>query len=57
MVLVAADEPLDDEVLRELVTARGNVLVSGAELERVIDGAPVITDDYAPIDQWLDQDE
>ena len=56
MVLVAADEPLDEEVLREIVTARGNVLVSGNELERVIDGAPVITDDYAPIDQWLDQD-
>jgi predicted membrane-bound spermidine synthase len=56
VVLVAADGPLDEAVLRELVTAEGNVLLTGRELERFIDGAPVITDDYAPIDQWLDRD-
>jgi hypothetical protein len=56
VVLVAADRPLDEAVLRELVTAEGNVLLTGRELERFIDGAPVITDDYAPIDQWLDRD-
>ena len=57
VVLVAADEPLDYQALRTLVTSKGNVLLTGDELERVIDDAPVITDDYAPIDQWLDQDK
>ena len=57
VVLVAANQPLDEETLRSLVTAKGNVLVTGRELDRLIDGAPVITDDFAPIDQWLDQDK
>ena len=57
VVLVAANEPLDDETLRNLVTSKGNVLLTGAELERLVDDAPVITDDFAPIDQWLDRDK
>ena len=56
-MLVAADHPLDEEALRMTVIAKGNVLLTGDELEDVIDDAPVITDDYAPIDQWLDQDK
>ena len=42
---------------QQLVTDHGNVVLEGAALDRFVDGAPVITDDYAPIDQWLDQDE
>ena len=30
--------------------------VEGAALDRFIDHAPVITDDFAPIDQWLRED-
>jgi hypothetical protein len=57
VVLVAADAPLDEDTLRELVVTKGNVVLSGAEIDRLIDDAPVITDDFAPIDQWLDQDK
>jgi MFS family permease len=57
VVLVAADEPVDQKRLRALVQPKGNRLVTGDELERVIDDASVITDDFAPIDQWLDRDK
>jgi hypothetical protein len=34
----------------------GDVVVDGAALDRFIDHAPVITDDFAPVDQWLRED-
>src|SRR5262249_34272780 len=55
-VLVASDAPLQDDAVRQLVGAHGNELVTGSQLQDVISGAPVITDDFAPIDQWLAQD-
>jgi hypothetical protein len=39
------------------VFGHGDVLAEGRELERFIGTAPVIRDDYAPVDQWLDADK
>jgi spermidine synthase len=56
VVLVASDRPLDSAALRERSRATGVELVQGAALDRLIGGMPVITDDHAPVDQWLDRD-
>jgi SAM-dependent methyltransferase len=56
-VLVAADSPVDEETLRTLSRQNGSRLVTGDALERFIGDAPVITDNYAPIDQWLARDK
>jgi spermidine synthase len=48
-VLVASDVPLPRMDLDE---ADGR-LVTGAELQRYIDGAPRLTDDHAPVDQLV----
>ena len=34
----------------------GDVVLEGRALDRFVGNAPVIRDDYAPIDQWLDPD-
>jgi spermidine synthase len=55
LVLIGSMQPIDVEALRREVAAQGldhEVLVGEAVTE-LIDGAPVLTDDYAPIDQWL----
>ncbi len=52
-VLVASDRPLDTDALTPLVTARGLDTVTGVQLEALTAGATVLTDDYAPVDQWL----
>jgi SAM-dependent methyltransferase len=54
--LVAAHHPLDRGTLGGLVAAHGDELLVGAELGRFIGNAPVITDDFAPVDQWLRED-
>ncbi|MET0921233.1 MAG: fused MFS/spermidine synthase [Acidimicrobiia bacterium] len=56
VVLFASNREFDDAQLRELSTANGNVVVTGDALDRLIGNAPVITDDDAPIDQWLSED-
>ena len=56
MVLIASDRPIDRSVLSQRVAAHGDVLLDGAALDRFIGSAPVITDDFAPIDQWLRED-
>jgi SAM-dependent methyltransferase len=57
VVLVASAKPLDRAALDQRVFRHGDVVVEGAALDRFIHGAPVIRDDFAPIDQWLDQDK
>jgi hypothetical protein len=54
-VLVGSSEPIDVEALRRAVVSRGldHEVLAGDEVVELIDGAPVLTDDYAPIDQWL----
>ena len=56
MVLVASHRPIDRTQLRRLAAVHGDVVVDGAALDRFIDQAPVITDDFAPVDQWLRED-
>jgi len=56
VVLIASHRPIDRAQLRQLVTVHGDELVDGAALDRFIGDAPVITDDFAPVDQWLRED-
>lgn len=56
LVLVAADEPLNLAELDALTAAHGDTVLVGSALDTFIGGAPVLTDDYAPVDQWLVQD-
>ncbi len=56
VVLVASDRPIDRRALADLAAAHGDVVRDGAALDRFIGAAPVITDDFAPIDQWLRED-
>jgi SAM-dependent methyltransferase len=57
VALVAAHHPLDHAALARRVGVHGgDELLDGAAVNRFIGSAPVITDDYAPIDQWLRED-
>src|SRR5262245_52915675 len=57
LVLVASNRPLDRAALDQRIFQHGDVALEGAALDRFIGHAPVIRDDYAPIDQWLDADK
>jgi hypothetical protein len=57
LVLVAADHPLDRAALEQRASLHGDVVLDGHALDRFVGDAPVIRDDYAPIDQWLDADK
>ena len=48
--------PLDSRRCASGRVRDGVELVEGAALDRFVDGMPVITDDHAPVDQWLSQD-
>lgn len=54
-VMVASDAPMDLAAVQEHNDARGDddAVAAGAELEAFIDGAPVLTDAFAPVDQLL----
>lgn len=54
-VLVASDRPIDGAAITRAVGARqgGEVVVEGPQLRDFTAGAPVLTDDQAPVDQWL----
>ena len=54
-VLVASDAPIDAAAIREANAARGDTdeVATGARLDAFIGSAPVLTDDYAPVDQLL----
>lgn len=54
--LVAAHHPLDRAALEAHAAGHGDELIEGTDLDRFIGSAPVITDDFAPIDQWLRED-
>ncbi|MDP1806667.1 MAG: fused MFS/spermidine synthase, partial [Acidimicrobiales bacterium] len=55
VVLVAGVGPLDAGALASRIAARGGteVVVSGPALAGFVDGAPALSDDFAPVDQWL----
>ena len=54
-VLLASDAPLPLDRLRARIDARGTgeVVAAGRRLERFYGSAPVLTDEYAPVDQLL----
>ncbi len=54
-VVLASAAPIDSAALSPKLAAldEPSYLVEGAELERMIAGAPVLTDDFAPADQLL----
>jgi spermidine synthase len=57
LVLVASDRPLDREALRLRSAANGVAVIDrAAAIARFVEGVPVITDDHAPVDQWLSRD-
>ena len=54
-VLVASQEPIDVAAIETRITHRGGseIGIAGAELREFIGESPVLTDDYAPVDQML----
>ena len=54
-VLVASDAPIDAAAISAANAARGDTdeVATGARLQRFVGAAPVLTDDYAPVDQLL----
>ncbi|HEY6532866.1 MAG TPA: fused MFS/spermidine synthase [Acidimicrobiales bacterium] len=57
VVVIGSDAPFPLDELRRAVTAvaPGYRVVAGGELVELIGDAPVLTDDFAPVDQWLAQ--
>ena len=56
IILVASDTPIDAAAIADEIEARGAGDIAEADpaaLVAFIDGAPVLTDDYAPADQLL----
>ncbi|MGZ8734381.1 MAG: fused MFS/spermidine synthase [Acidimicrobiia bacterium] len=53
VVLVASDRTPDEAALEAAVAMHADTLEAGADLDAFIADAPVLTDDYAPVDQWL----
>ncbi|MDX1469480.1 MAG: fused MFS/spermidine synthase [Acidimicrobiia bacterium] len=54
-ILVASDGPIDIEAIHGVIGGRGGteIGITGVQLDRFIDGAAVLTDDFAPVDQLL----
>jgi hypothetical protein len=55
LVVVASDEPIDVAALRTRLGTQvpGWEVVEGADLATWAGDAPILTDDYAPVDQLL----
>jgi hypothetical protein len=55
LVAIASDAPIDAAAIRAQLAARDVPwsVISGAELTAWVGNAPVLTDDYAPVDQLL----
>jgi hypothetical protein len=56
LVVVASDRELDLAAVQRAMDERGTgwTLVDGAELDAWVRETPVLTDDYAPVDQLLE---
>jgi spermidine synthase len=54
-VLVASHEPIDVAAIESKITERGGTElgIDGDELAEFINDAPILTDDFAPVDQML----
>lgn len=55
VVVAASDSPLDPAAIAARITARGGdeEVLAGAAVTGFASGATVLTDEYAPVDQWL----
>ena len=55
LVVIASDSPIDVATIADRLTERGAPwsVITGSELTTWIGDAPVLTDDYAPVDQLL----
>jgi spermidine synthase len=55
LVVIASDSPIDVPAIADRLTERGAPweVITGPELAAWIGDAPVLTDDYAPVDQLL----
>lgn len=53
-VIVASDTPLDPEDFERMIAAAGDGGDVVADFEAYIDGATILTDDFAPVDQLID---
>ena len=55
VVVAAGDTPIDAAAIAARIAARDGEeeVLAGAAARRFSDGAPVLTDDKAPVDQWL----
>lgn len=54
-VLVASSEPIETGTIERAIRSRGGTEtgITGESLDRFIDGAVILTDDYAPVDQMV----
>jgi spermidine synthase len=52
-VLVAADRPIDASAIQRITGSRASVLADPAAIKDFVGDAPLLTDDYAPVDQLL----
>jgi hypothetical protein len=52
-VLVAADQPIDASAIQRLTGSRASVLADPPAVREFVGDAPLLTDDYAPVDQLL----
>ena len=54
-VLAASDRPFDETRLHDLIRARSGteVVAADADAKAFASDARILTDDYAPVDQWL----
>jgi spermidine synthase len=55
VVLAAGAAPFDVAAIEAAVADRAGseVALTGADAARWIDGSPILTDDFAPVDQWI----
>ena len=57
LVLVASHRELDDAAIADLTLKHGDQVARGIELRNFVDGAAPLTDDFAPVDQWLAEND
>jgi hypothetical protein len=55
IVLAASHRTLDTTELRQRLRPEGLVLLVGPALDRFVGDTRILTDDYAPVDQWLSE--
>jgi spermidine synthase len=52
-VLLASDQPIDAAAIRQRLAGRSTLVADAPAVRAFIGAGPVLTDDYAPVDQLL----